>query len=334
MLDSTSRDQVLAVVRRRVVPSRQTEPRLPFDRRSATVADRWDGAGFLKIALIERNDGRRAVAAVAGDHLLDLTDWVGPLGHCPLASFLGRAAEQAPSLSGERMPFTDVTFLPPALGSAAPLCVGLNYSDHARENQDHQKNSGRPALFTRYWSSLTGHDQPIVRPQVSQQLDYEGELVVVIGQHCRAVPRERALEVVAGYTVGQEGSVRDWQRGVPTVTAGKNFWRSGAMGPWMVTADEIPDPSALRVTTTVNGRTRQESPTSHMVFDVPALIAHITTFMPLEPGDTIFTGTPAGTCSDRGNTGWLAAGDTITVNISGIGKLTNDIVDEVSAAHP
>lgn len=289
----------------------------------------------MKIALFARQDGRRAVGAVEGDHLIDLTDWVGSLGHCPLASFLRRSAEQAPPLSGERVAFTDVTWLPPALGGAAPLCVGLNYSEHAQGTRNASASaSGHPAVFTRYWSSLVGHDQPIVRPRASRQLDFEGELVVVIGQHCRAVPRERALDVVAGYTIGQEGSVRDWQRGAPTVTAGKNFWHSGAMGPWMVTADEIPDPSALRLTTTVNGRTLQDSPTSHMMFDVPALIAHVTAFMPLEPGDVIFTGTPAGTCSDRGDERWLTAGDTITVEVSGIGKLTNGVVDEVPAAHP
>lgn len=288
----------------------------------------------MKVALFERRDGRRAVGAVAGDHLIDLTDWVGPLGHCPLASFLRRAAEQAPPpLSGERVPFTDVTWLPPALGGAAPLCVGLNFTDHAQEMRNASTAaSGQPGVFTRYWSSLVGHNRPVVRPRVSQQLDFEGELVVVIGQHCRAVPRERALDVVAGYTIGQEGSVRDWQRGAPTVTAGKNFWRTGAMGPWMVTVDELPDPSALRLTTTVNGRTLQDSPTSHLMFDVPTLIAHITTFMPLEPGDTIFTGTPAGTFSDRGGEYWLTEGDTITVEIPGVGKLTNGVVDEAPAA--
>lgn len=288
----------------------------------------------MKIALFERRDGRRAVGAVEGDHLIDLTDWVGALGQCPLASFLRRSAEQEPPMSGERVPFADVTWLPPALGSAAPLCVGLNYTDHAQGAQNPSAAaSAHPAMFTRYFSSLAGHGQPIVRPRVSRQLDFEGELVVVIGKPCRAVPRERALDVVAGYTIGQEGSVRDWQRGAPTVTAGKNFWHSGAMGPWMVTADEIPDPSALRLTTAVNGRILQDSPTSHMMFDVPALIAHVTTFMPLEPGDVIFTGTPAGTFSDRGGKHWLTAGDTITVEVPGIGKLTNGVVDEAPAAH-
>lgn len=163
---------------------------------------------------------------------------------------------------------------------------------------------------------------------MSEQLDFEGELVVVIGKHCRAVPRADALEVVAGYTVGQEGSVRDWQRRAATPVAGKNFVHSGASGPWLVTADEVPDPRALRITTSVNGEVLQDGATADMICDVPALIEHISAFLPLTPGDTILTGTPAGTFSDRGGQRWLAAGDVVVVEIPGVGRLQNRVVDE------
>jgi 2-keto-4-pentenoate hydratase/2-oxohepta-3-ene-1,7-dioic acid hydratase in catechol pathway len=283
----------------------------------------------LKIALFERNGADRCVGAVMGDEVIDLTDWVGPLGSCPLAAFLARVTAEPPPMSGGRVPLDEVTWLPPALGSAAPLCVGLNYLDHAKNAAKVGVRGGaHPALFSRYWPSLVGHRRPIVRPSVSKQLDVEGELVVVIGTHCRRVPRERALEVVAGYTIGQEGSVRDWQRVAPTPTAGKNFASSGAMGPWMVTADELADPAELHIATTVNGETVQDCDTARMIYDVPMLIEHITTFMPLAPGDVIFTGTPAGTFSDRGEQRWLEPGDVITIEIPGIGVLQNHVVDE------
>jgi 2-keto-4-pentenoate hydratase/2-oxohepta-3-ene-1,7-dioic acid hydratase in catechol pathway len=282
----------------------------------------------LRIALFERGGRDRCLGAVVGDEVIDLTDWVGPLGSCPLAAFLARAADEAPPMSGERVAVDDVAWLPPALGSAAPLCVGLNYRDHA-ENAGKAVGGGvHPALFSRYWTSLVGHRKPIIRPSVSRQLDFEGELVVVIGTHCRKVTRARALEVVAGYTIGQEGSARDWQHLAATPTAGKNFAKTGAMGPWMVTADELPDPAELRITTTVNGQTLQSADTARMIFDVPTLIKHITTFMPLAPGDVIFTGTPAGTLSDRGGQRWLDPGDVVTVEIPGIGELQNYVIDE------
>jgi 2-keto-4-pentenoate hydratase/2-oxohepta-3-ene-1,7-dioic acid hydratase in catechol pathway len=283
----------------------------------------------LRIALFERSGGDRCVGAVAGDEVIDLTNWVGPLGSCPLAAFLARAADERPPMRGERVPLDEVAWLPPALGSAAPLCVGLNYGDHAENARKAGVGGGaHPALFSRYWTSMVGHRKPIVRPRVSKQLDFEGELVVVIGRHCRRISRQQALEVVAGYTIGQEGSVRDWQRLAATPTAGKNFAMTGAMGPWMVTADEVADPADLRITTRINGETLQDSDTAQMIFDVPTLIEHITTFMPLAPGDVIFTGTPAGTLSDRGGQRWLDPGDVVTVEIPGIGELQNYVVDD------
>ena len=289
----------------------------------------------MRIALFEANRRGPRVGVVDGDELVDLTDWVGPLGSCPLAAYLARAAEGLPPLTGERVPIAEVSWLPPALGAAALLCIGVNYADHAEEAEKHGVKAGEhPAVFSRYWPSVVGHLQPVVRPRVSKQLDFEGELVVVIGKGCRAVPRERALDVVAGYTIGQEGSVRDWQRQAPTPTAGKNFARSGALGPWVVTSDELGDPAALHLTTKVNGETMQDSDTSLMVHDVPALIEHITAFMPLLPGDVIFTGTPAGPFVSRHRQRWLVPGDLVTVEISGIGQLQNHVIDEDDARAP
>ena len=282
----------------------------------------------LKIALFERSGGDARMGVVDGDEVVDLTEWVGPLGFCPLSAYLARAASEAPPMSGERLHLDEVKWLPPALGAAAPLCVGLNYGDHAQDVRAGAGGGPRPALFTRYWSSLVGHRRDIVRPHVSEQLDFEGELVVVIGAHCREVPRDRALEVVAGYTIGQEGSVRDWQRQAATPTAGKNFASTGAMGPWIVTADELTDPAVLRITTSVNGEILQSGDTAQMIFDVPTLVEYITTFMPLAPGDVIFTGTPAGTLSDRGGHRWLTPGDVISVEIPEIGVLENYVVDD------
>lgn len=283
----------------------------------------------MKVALFQRAERGLRVGVVLGDEIVDLTEWVGPLGCSPLAAVLARTAQESPPLSDERLSVDEISFLPPAFGSSAPMCVGFNYADHAVGARKASVGGGtRPALFTRYWSTLVGHREPIVRPSVSEQLDFEGELVVVIGAHCRRVTREQALEVVAGYTIGQEGSVRDWQRAAPTPVAGKNFANSGAMGPWMVTADEVPDPAALHITTTVNGETMQDNDTANMIFDVPSLIEHITAFMPLAPGDTIFTGTPRGPFSDRGGERWLVPGDVVTVEVSGIGQLQNHIVDE------
>lgn len=289
----------------------------------------------MRIALFEANGRGPRVGAVDGDELIDLTDWVGALGICPLAAYLARAAEGPPPRSGERVSAAEVAWLPPALGAASLLCAGLNYADHAKEAKTHGVEAGQqPSLFSRYWPSLVGHLQPIVRPRISEQLDFEGELVVVIGKQCRAVRREQALDVVAGYTIGQEGSVRDWQRRAPTPTAGKNFARSGALGPWVVTSDELADPAALHLVTRVNGETMQESDTALMIYDVPALIEHITAFMPLFPGDVIFTGTPAGSFGSRKPQRWLTAGDVVTVEIAGIGQLQNHVIDEDDATAP
>lgn len=206
------------------------------------------------------------------------------------------------------------------------LCVGVNYMPHikemGRERPDH------PVIFVRFADSLVGHGAAMVRPRVSEQFDFEGELAVVIGKPARHVPRERALEYVAGYSCFNDGSVRDYQRHGPQWTPGKNFHASGAFGPWLVTADELRDPTTLHLQTRLNGKVMQDEDVAQLCFDIPQLIAYCTTWAQLVPGDVIVTGTPGGVGAGRKPPLWMRAGDTVEVEISNIGTLANTIVDE------
>jgi 2-keto-4-pentenoate hydratase/2-oxohepta-3-ene-1,7-dioic acid hydratase in catechol pathway len=185
-----------------------------------------------------------------------------------------------------------------------------------------------PVVFVRFPGSLVGQGEPIIRPIASEQFDFEGELAVIVGKRARHVPRESALEYVAGYCCFMDGSIRDWQRHTPQFTAGKNFHQSGAMGPCMVTADEIPNPSVLQLTTFVNGEVMQRGQVSDLVFDIPGLIEYCSTFSELVPGDVIATGTPGGVGAARTPPIWLKAGDAVEVEIPGVGLLQSPVVDE------
>jgi 2-keto-4-pentenoate hydratase/2-oxohepta-3-ene-1,7-dioic acid hydratase in catechol pathway len=220
----------------------------------------------------------------------------------------------------------DVTFLPVIPSPSRILCIGVNYRDHAVEAA--REETGNPSVFIRLTSSVVGHGQPILRPRISTQLDYEGELAVVIGSPGHYIPRGRALEHVAGYSCFNDASVRDWQRHNPGPTPGKNFFRCGSFGPWLVTADEIEDPVRLELTTTVNGVEVQHTTTDLMIYDVPTIIEYVSSFTPLLPGDVISTGTPAGVGMGRKPPLWLKPGDTVAVTISGIGTLENSIADD------
>ena len=185
-----------------------------------------------------------------------------------------------------------------------------------------------PVLFTRFASSLVGHDQSIVRPSVSNQLDFEGELAVVIGRAARHVPRDLALDYVAGYSCFMDGSVRDFQRHTHQFTPGKNFDRSGAMGPCLVTPDEVGDPRGLELTTRVDGSVMQRASVAELVFDIGSLIEYCSSFMELQPGDVLATGTPGGVGAARKPPVWLEAGNTVEVEIAGVGLLMNRVIDE------
>lgn len=217
--------------------------------------------------------------------------------------------------------------LPPIPAPARIICVGVNYADHAAESDRAAEPPGHPVLFTRFASSLVGDGRPIERPIDSHQFDWEGEMAVVIGRRTHRVDRELALDHVAGYSCFMDGTLRDWQRHTSQFTPGKNFDRSGAWGPWIVTADEVPDPGALDLTTTVDGEVVQHASTSLMIHDVASIVSYCSTFTTLEAGDVIATGTPAGVGFARTPQRWLEPGHEVRVEISSIGTLTNPVVD-------
>ena len=218
----------------------------------------------------------------------------------------------------------EVELLPVIPEPGKILCVGLNYSTHVGE-------MGRqlptvPSVFSRFTNTLVAHGGNIVRPRASIDFDFEGELAVVIGARCRHVSRASALSVIAGYTCFLDGSVRDFQK--HSVTAGKNFPATGPLGPWMVTASVIADPQRLELTTRLNGAIVQHDTTDHMIFDVATIIEYLSTVTWLEPGDIIATGTPDGVGAGRKPPLWMKGGDKVEVEISGIGTLGVNVVDE------
>ena len=223
----------------------------------------------------------------------------------------------------------DVELLPPIPAPDKNICVGINYPDRNAEYKDGRDAPKYPNLFCRFPTSLVGSDQPIVRPKVSDKFDYEGEVVLVIGKEGRHVPRESALSIIGGLTLGNEGSVRDWLRhGTLNVTQGKNFDRSGSVGPWMVTTDELDPARPLHLTTRVNGELRQDDTTDRLTWGFAWLISYISTFATLKPGDLIWTGTPTGAGVHRNPSAWLVPGDVVEVAVPEIGTLRNTVVDE------
>jgi 2-keto-4-pentenoate hydratase/2-oxohepta-3-ene-1,7-dioic acid hydratase in catechol pathway len=223
----------------------------------------------------------------------------------------------------------DVDLLPPILSPEKNICVGINYPDRAAEYKGSVDAPKYPNLFCRFATSLVGSDQPIIRPKVSDKFDYEGEIVLVIGKVGRHVPQEQALAMIGGFTLGNEGSVRDWLRhGSLNVTQGKNFDKSGSLGPWVVTTDEVDPAKPLRVTTTVNGELRQDDTTDRLTWGFAWLISYISTFATLKPGDYIWTGTPTGAGVHRNPPVWLKPGDVVEVASPQIGVLRNTVADE------
>lgn len=274
-------------------------------------------------------NGRTGYGAITGDGIVDLSRKLkypslldvfraGAVGEA-------RAAAQArPDLA-----LKDAEFLPPLLGPEKIICVGINYPERSAEYKDGREPPKYPNLFVRFPGSLVGHDQPIVRPKVSEKFDYEGEIVLVIGREGRHVAREQALGIVGGLTLGNEGSVRDWLRhGTLNVTQGKNFDRSGSLGPWIVTADEVDPGKPLHLMTRVNGELRQDDSTARLTWDFAWLISYISTFTTLKPGDLIWTGTPTGAGGHQTPPAWLKPGDMVEVEVPEIGVLRNRVIDE------
>jgi 2-keto-4-pentenoate hydratase/2-oxohepta-3-ene-1,7-dioic acid hydratase in catechol pathway len=236
-------------------------------------------------------------------------------------SKMGQAALRAP-----RHPTSDVAWLPVIPNPDKIICIGLNYEEHRRETG--RAEAAFPTVFTRFSNSQTGHLRDVPLPRVSSELDYEGELAVIIGKTARYVTQGRALECVAGYACYNDISVRDWQRHTHQFTPGKNFPGTGAFGPWMVTPDELDDLGPLRLQTRVNNTVLQSATFGQMIFNVPRLIEYCSSFTQLEAGDVIVTGTPGGVGAKRQPPIWLHPGDVTEVEIDGIGLLRNTIVAE------
>jgi 2-keto-4-pentenoate hydratase/2-oxohepta-3-ene-1,7-dioic acid hydratase in catechol pathway len=281
-----------------------------------------------------RQGGSIRFGSVEGDRIVDLT---GTDGHTSLLSALRAGAVDrlisAAKVAKSAAALADVTLLPPIPDPRAIFCVGVNYPDRNEEYKDNAAAAKYPSLFMRVPDSLTGHGSPILRPLpgVSEQFDYEGEIVLVIGKEGRRIPEDRALDHVAGATLGNEGSVRDWLRHSKfNVTPGKNFDRSGSMGPWLVTRDEIDLGKPLHLTTRVNGELRQDDTTDRLIFGFARLIGYLSTFATMKPGDVIFTGTPTGAGARLAPPRWLKPGDVIEVAAPEIGVLRNTVADDVA----
>jgi len=268
--------------------------------------------------------GRESWGIVEEDSVRDLgarfADLKAALAHGAPGEIADMAAD-AP-----RIPLARIAWLPVIPRPDKILCIGINYAMHRAEMG--RAEVPYPTVFTRFFNTQVGHGQPIVRPRASRQLDYEGELAVVIGRAGRAIAARDALSHVAGVSAYNDGSVRDWQSHTSQFTPGKNFPSTGAFGPWLVSLDEVGDLSALRLRTRVNGETVQDASTADMIFKVPELIAYCSTFTELVPGDVIITGTPGGVGSKRVPPLWLKDGDLVEVEISNIATLANPVRDE------
>ncbi|MER8828736.1 fumarylacetoacetate hydrolase family protein [Mesorhizobium sp. M0938] len=270
---------------------------------------------------VERAGQLRGVTAGNCDHTVDLVQLIagGPEELLRVGRQLADGLEFDPGV---------VTFLPPLARPPKIICVGLNYADHTKESPYEQPDY--PTLFARFATTLVGHNQPIVRPLASTSLDFEGEMVVVIGRGGRHIPKARAHDHVVGYSIFNEGSVREYQFKSPQWTVGKNFDSTGGFGPALVTADEVPaGGKGLRLETRLNGATVQSASTDDMLFDVATLIETISEAITLEPGDLIVSGTPAGIGWARNPRLLMKDGDRCEVSIEGLGKLVNPVCDEV-----
>jgi len=276
------------------------------------------------------NQGIPSYGVIDGDQVIDLQTLKADLGYDLKAAIThGLLSQLTPSSLAAlpRVALSEVTFMPVIPNPGKVLCIGINYATHVRETGRDMPTY--PMIFTRFADSQTAHLQSILRPKASHKLDFEGELAIVIGKKARHVKAENALDYVAGYACYNDGSVRDWQKHTIQFVPGKNFPQTGGFGPWLVTADEIPDPQALELTTRLNGEIMQHTNTSDMIFDVRKLIEYCTTFTELAPGDVIVSGTTGGVGAFREPPVWMKPGDVVEVEISGLGILRNTITDEI-----
>ncbi len=272
-------------------------------------------------------DGKECFGALRDDGVITLNDKIAqPNLRAALATgAIEKMRDAAQSATPDRE-LKDIKFLPVIPRPEKILCAGINYRSHAAEMA--RELPKQPSMFIRFADTLVGHDGELIRPKVSDNFDFEGELALVISKGGRHIAAERALGHVAGYTCFVDGSVRDYQKF--SVTSGKNFPGTGPLGPWLVTSDEIPDPGRLTLTTRLNGKEVQRSPTDLLIYSIPQIIAFCSDFTALSPGDVISTGTPEGVGHSRKPPLWMKAADTLEVEISGIGVLRAHVVDERS----
>lgn len=275
-------------------------------------------------------EGRRSWGLVLGDGVVNLSRVLPQ--YPTLASYIAssaylQAAQHAEGLAPEAR-LADIIFEPVIPEPEKIFCVVRNYMDHHQEVLAagmQRELSEYPPVFLRVWRSQCGHGQPIVKPRVSDSLDWEGELAVIIGKGGRDIPAAHAYEHVAGYACYNDASVREWQFHAKQIAAGKNFESTGAFGPWMVTADEFAPGAELAIEVRLNGEVMQSSHTGHMIFTIPQLINYASTIVSLTPGDVIVTGTPAGVGWSRKPPRFMQEGDIVEVEIEGIGVLSNPV---------
>ncbi|CAB3809207.1 hypothetical protein LMG28614_06980 [Paraburkholderia ultramafica] len=241
------------------------------------------------------------------------------------ANALGEAAAAAEGTRGDH-PLSEVTLLPVIPNPEQIFCVGLNYADHVKETN--RETTEHPVIFMRVPASQVGHDQPMLRPPESQKFDYEGEIAVIIGRGGRRIAEADAWDHIAGYACYNDGSVRDWQLHTGQWGPGKNFYRTGAFGPWMVTSDEIEPNALMTLVTRLNGHEVQRATTAMLIHGIAKQIAYLSTFTPLAPGDVIVTGTPGGVGAKRTPPLFMKGGDVVEVEVDRIGVLSNPIADE------
>lgn len=287
----------------------------------------------MKLASFESR-GRSSVGAVVGDGLVDLRSLFGD-EFSDVRTVLERGAIDRIAKAIPGTPPTHalgkVQLLPPVTNPDKIFCVGVNYRNRNAEYRDASDEPKYPSIFMRSIGSLVGHEASILRPPESQQLDYEGEIAIVIGKKGRRISEETAHRHIGGLTCMNEGTIRDWVRhGKFNVTQGKNFARSGAIGPWLATADEFEGFQDLRVSTRVNGEVRQDDTTASMLFPFTSLIHYISTFAELLPGDVIATGTPTGAGARFDPPRFLQPGDVVEVEVQGVGTLRNPVADETT----
>ncbi len=286
----------------------------------------------MKIATYEHN-GKDSYGVVIDNGIVDLSARIGHkypgLLELLRAEALDQAAKAAEGASPD-VSLDDVTLLRPVPFPEKIFCIGVNYGNRNEEYKDGSDAPKYPSMFVRTPDSLVGHGANIVRPPESPQLDYEGEIVIIIGKAGRRIKPKNIRDHIAGLTIMNEGTIRDWLRHAKfNVTQGKNFNATGGLGPWMVTADEFPDFNNLSLETRVNGEVRQQDNTDNMVFKFEYLLPYLSTFMELKPGDVIATGTPTGAGTFFDPPKWLVPGDMVEVEVGGVGVLSNTVVDEV-----